>query len=192
MKIDEILLAIGQGNETAFRKLFYLYKDNIYHTALRLSKDEFIADEVLQETFILVWNNKEKLQDVHDIEAYLYRIAKNSFLARLRQKTLPTESLDLYLHDLKTSHLSIESTEYKELERYFEFAISKLPEKQRLTYLFIKNEGLSRKEVAQILQVSPETVKSNYEEANNKVRNYLLKHLDNIGLATILLFLIKK
>lgn len=192
MNIEQILQEVAQGSETAFRELFYAYKDNIYHTAWRLSKDEFIADEVLQETFVLVWTNREKLEEVTDFNAWLYRIAKNVFLARLRKNTLPTEPLDLYLHDLNCTLPTINTAEYKELENHFEKAISRLPEKQRLTYQFIKNEGMSRKEVAQLLAVSPETVKSNYEDANNKVRAYLLKYLENTALATILFYLLKK
>lgn len=192
MHLEQILHEIAQGNEHSFRKLFYAYKDNIYHTAWRLSKDEFIADEVLQETFVLVWTNREKLLDVTDFNAWLYRIAKNVFLARLRKNTLPTEALDLYLHDLNYTVPTFNTAEYKELEDYFEKAISNLPEKQRLTYQFIKNEGMSRKEVAQLLHVSPETVKSNYEDANNKVRAYLLKYLENTALASILFYLLKK
>jgi len=192
MNVEQLLHEVAQGNENSFRELFYAYKDNIYHTALRLAKDEFIADEVLQETFVLVWTNREKLAEVTDLNAWLYRIAKNVFLSRLRKNTLPTETLDLYLHDLHGNVPTINTAEYKELERYFDKAISKLPEKQRLTYQFIKNEGMSRKEVAQLLNVSPETVKSNYEDASNKVRAYLLKYLENTALATILFYLLKK
>ena len=191
MNVEQILHEVALGNEHAFRELFYAHKDNIYHTAWRLAKDDFIADEVLQETFVLVWTNREKLLEVTDFNAWLYRIAKNVFLARLRKNSLPTEALDLYLHDINCT-IPINTAEYKELESHFERAISKLPEKQRLTYQFIKNEGMSRKEVAHLLNVSPETVKSNYEDASNKVRAYLLKYLENTALATILFYLLKK
>ncbi|SKB38654.1 RNA polymerase sigma-70 factor, ECF subfamily [Sphingobacterium nematocida] len=192
MNIEQILGEVARGSERAFKELFYLCKDNIYHTALKLSKDEFIADEVLQETFVIVWNKRDSLLEINDFEAWLYRIAKNVFLARLRSKSLPTEPIDLYLHELINPAPAIDPAEYKELEKHFEIAIGKLPEKQRLTYQFIKAEGMSRNEVAKLLQVSPETVKSNYEEATNRVRGYMIKYLKDSGLSIILLYLLKK
>lgn len=190
--MEQILTEVASGSERAFRELFYLFKDNIYHTALKLSKDEFIADEVLQETFVIVWNKRESLLEVNDFKAWLFRIAKNVFLARLRSKTVPTEPIDLYLHELINPAPAIDTAEYKELEKHFEMAIRILPEKQRLTYQFIKTEGMSRNDVAKLLQVSPETVKYNYEEATTRVRGYMIKYLKNTGLAIILLYLIKK
>lgn len=192
MPLEKILEEVAQGSDKAFRQLFEMYKDNLYHTALRLAKDEFLADEVLQETFLQIWVNRSKLLDVRDFDAWLYRIAKNVFLARLRKKTLSMEPLDLYFHNLISQTTSIDSADYKELEEHYEIAIARLPEKQRLAYQFIKLEGLSRKEVADILQVSTETVKSNYEEATNKVRSYLIKYLENKPLVLILLFLLKR
>lgn len=64
--------------------------------------------------------------------------------------------------------MSHDSTDFKELESVFEKAISHLSPKQRMTYQMIKLEGLSRKEVAQILNVSPETVKWNLDESVKK------------------------
>lgn len=187
-----ILSEVAKGNEVAFRALYRAYKDNIYYTAFRLSNDEYVAEEVLQETFILIWKKREKLIEVRNFDAWAYRIAKNVFLSRLRQHVIPTETLDAYIHDLRDGQLSRESAEYKELEYHFEKAIAALPEKQRLTYQFIKNEGLSRKQVAVMLKVSPETVKYNYEQANEKVRNHLIKYLNDIPLAVILIFLLKR
>lgn len=191
-EIAEILLRVSNGDEQAYRIIFESYKTSIYSTVFNLSDDEFIAEEVLQETFIRLWNYRSKLGEVDNFDAWIYRVAKNVFLTKIKKVAPSQDPLDLILHDIFVEPMSYSDLEYKELESAFEQAIEGLSPKQRLTYQLIKIEGLSRKEVAKILEVSTETVKWNLDESVKKVRSTMMEVLKNLPLALILFYLQKK
>lgn len=93
-----------------------------------------MAEEVLQETFIRVWNYRSKLVDVLEFDPWVYRVARNVFLTKLKRQPTKTEALDLILHDSYYSDMGYDQPEYKELEYAFEEAISYLMLRAGVTY----------------------------------------------------------
>ncbi len=191
-EIAEILLRVSNGDEQAYRTIFEAYKTSIYSTIFNLSDDEFIAAEVLQDTFIRLWNYRRKLVEVDNFDAWFYRVAKNVFLTKIKKMSPSQEPLDLILHDIFATPKTYNDVEYRELETAFEQALQRLSPKQRITYQLVKIEGLSRKEVAKILEVSAETVKWNLDESVKKIRSTMSEMLKNLPLALILFYLQKK
>ncbi len=191
-EIAEILLRVSNGDEQAYRSIFESYKTSIYSTAFNLSDDEFMSEEVLQDTFIRLWNYRSKLVEVDNFDAWIYRVAKNVFLTKIKKVTPSQEPLDLILHDIFATPKTYNDIEYRELETAFEQAIQSLSPKQRITYQLVKIEGLSRKEVAKILEVSAETVKWNLDESVKKIRSTMTEMLKNLPLVLILFYLQKK
>lgn len=191
-EIAEILLRVSNGDEQAYRTIFEAYKTSIYSTIFNLSDDEFMAEEVLQDTFIRLWNYRRKLVEVDNFDAWIYRVAKNVFLTKIKKMNPSQEPLDLILHDIFATPKTYNDIEYQELETAFEQALQRLSPKQRITYQLVKIEGLSRKEVAKILEVSAETVKWNLDESVKKIRSTMSEMLKNLPLALILFYLQKK
>lgn len=191
-EIAEILLRVSNGDEQAYRTIFEAYKTSIYSTVFNLSDDEFMAEEVLQDTFIRLWNYRSKLVEVDNFDAWIYRVAKNVFLTKIKKSTPSQEPLDLILHDIFATPKTYNDIEYRELETAFEQAVQSLSPKQRITYQLVKIEGLSRKEVAKILEVSAETVKWNLDESVKKIRSTMTEMLKNLPLVLILFYLQKK
>lgn len=191
-EIAEILLRVSNGDEHAYRTIFEAYKTFIYSTIFNLSDDQFMAEEVLQDTFIRLWNYRLKLVEVDNFDAWIYRVAKNVFLTKIKKMSPSQEPLDLILHDIFATPKTYNDIEYQELETAFEQALQRLSPKQRITYQLVKIEGLSRKEVAKILEVSAETVKWNLDESVKKIRSTMSEMLKNLPLALILFYLQKK
>ncbi|MDF2476910.1 MAG: sigma-70 family polymerase sigma factor [Sphingobacterium sp.] len=191
-EIAEILIRVSNGDEQAFRTIFEAYKTSIYSTIFNLSDDEFMAEEVLQHTFIRLWNYRSKLIEVDNFDAWIYRVAKNVFLTKIKKISPSQESLDLILHDIFSTPKTYNDIEYQELETAFEQALQRLSPKQRITYQLVKIEGLSRKEVAKILEVSAETVKWNLDESVKKIRSTMTEMLNDLPLALIFFYLQKK
>ena len=191
-EIAEILLRVSNGDEQAFRTIFEAYKSSIYSTIFNLSDDEFMAEEVLQDTFIRLWNYRNKLIEVDNFDAWVYRVAKNVFLTKIKKMIPSQEPLDLILHDIFATPKTYNDIEFQELEKAFEQALQRLSPKQRITYQLVKIEGLSRKEVAKILEVSAETVKWNLDESVKKIRSTMTEMLNDLPLALIFFYLQKK
>lgn len=76
----EILLQVAAGNERAFTILFRRYSSKVYSFALKLTRSEELAEEVVQEVFIKIWLNREGLGEIQEFGAYLNRINRNHSL----------------------------------------------------------------------------------------------------------------
>jgi len=72
-----LLLKIAEGDESAFRKLFEHYWDNIYSVALAFTKSPVIAEEMVQDVFVKIWTKRQYLPEVQKFSDYLFIIARN-------------------------------------------------------------------------------------------------------------------
>lgn len=190
-RVKKLLLQIRQGNETAFTDLFDLYRSRIYTTALRLTRNEWAAEEILQDTFIKIWKIRDTLNNIDNFDGWLFTVARNiTFNAlkrtereKLNHNKLVQESITLFYPG---ADLEMQAKEFQHLVNQ---AIARLPEKQKATYQLIKEEHLKREEVAARLQVSPETVKWNLDQAMRSIRAYCLMRMKGLPIVFIIHFL---
>lgn len=191
-ELSQLLLHVASGDEVAFRRLFDSFNANIYTTSLRISNDEIIAEDVVQDTFLKVWLNKEKLAAIDNFEGWLYTIARNITLNILKRK----QHYKQYLHEEGSILYRIyPEADYQLQEKEFQSllarAVERLPPKQLQTYRLIKEQFHKRAEVAAMLNVSPETVKSNIDQAMKSIRAYCMAHLKDMPLVLMLHFFTK-
>jgi RNA polymerase sigma-70 factor (family 1) len=186
----ELLLQIAAGDERAFTKLFEACRANIYTTALRMTRDTGVAEEILQDVFLKVWLKREELPELQNFSGWLYTVAQNLTFNACKKMTRENERLapikeetDLPVN-LNAEHLYLE----KEIAGILQKAVDRLPDKQRETYILIKEQGMKREDAAFRLHVSPETVKSNLEQAVRSVRAFCMAHFQDAYV--LLLFLL--
>jgi len=188
--IDEpfLLEKVAEGDEQSFRLLFDKYRPNIYTTSLRITGDEWAAEEIVQDTFLKVWLSRETLPDIDNFGGWLYTVAKNLTYNSVKQaqnekrKLLNAAEKAINVYYKQTDHL----TEEKEFEHILNQAIERLPQKQRLTYQLIKQQEMKRGEVALALNVSAETVKWNLDQAMRSIRAFCMAHLKDAPLIVTL------
>lgn len=154
----EWLLEIANGNEQAFAALFRRYTPKLMPFLVKLTRNEHVAREMYQETFLRLWMNRVELAQVAQPAAWIYRIASNVSLTYLRtqsnrqrllRKIEPVEAVD-------STSLSLDS---KELRLIIRNAVDSLPEKRREVYRLSREEGLSHQQIADRLNISVNTVK---------------------------------
>lgn len=155
-------------------------------------KDEHVAEEILQELFIKVWQKREHILTNTSFKSFLYRVGQNLVYDFFRK----LQSDQKLYHNFKavaTQHYShIEEALYlKQSEQALDLALSKLSPQQRRVYKLCKIEGHTYKEAAEILNISSHTVKEYLVKANHFVKEYLLNNLD-ITMTVLLFFLIKE
>lgn len=187
----EILIQITGGNQQAFKKLFDHYSPNLYTTAIRITGDPLIAQEILQDAFLKVWINRAKLDTIDNFAGWLYVIAENITFNCLkilqREKKINQPLLEkVYLQIASTNQDQLQNKEY---EAILNQAIKRLPDKQQKTYVLIKQQGIKRNEAALILKVSPETVKWNLEQAMRSVRAFCIANLDLLTIISLMMIL---
>lgn len=188
--VDEpsLLRNIATGDEQSFSLLFNKYRPNIYTTALRITADEWVAEEIVQDAFLKVWLSREKLHEIDNFGAWLYTVAKNLTYNSLKQaqnekrKLLNAVEKSINVYYKQTDHL----TQEKEFEHILNQAIERLPQKQRITYQLIKQQEMKREEAARTLNVSAETVKWNLDQAMRNIRAFCMAHLKDAPIIVVL------
>lgn len=191
--IKSLLQLVAQGDEAAFSRFFDLYRPNIYTTVLRITKDEWLAEEILQDTFVKTWISRETLTGIENVENWLYKVARNVTYTALKRSFREKQSFNQMAKDSIT--LFYPQTDYRDRDEKFhsllEMAISRLPPKQQETFRLIKQSGLKREQVAEKLDVSAETVKWNLDQAMRSVRAYCTAHLKDFPLIFVIHFFSK-
>jgi len=162
------------GDESVFTIVYELYSEKVYRLAFRFLKDEKHAEEIVQETFINLWLSREKLNADGNMWLYLYVISKRLSLNALRQIGKSSILVEKLLHEIsELQNTTEEEVIAHDLEHYAEKIVDKLPRQQQLVYKLSRVEGLSHKEIAEQLQISPNTVKNHMVEALKTLKTHL-------------------
>lgn len=186
--MEELLHHTSKGDEAAFSRLYRLYKNKVYTVALKLTESSFMAEEVVQDVFLKVWIRRETLASVRDFEDYLFIMTRNHvFTAWKRsERRQSTEGQWQMLFPESTNSAEHDFTA-KEYQATLQKAIDLLPEQQKQVYLLSREQELKREEIARLLQISPETVKTHMSRAVRYIRAYCVSRLE-LTVSWLLLF----
>jgi len=173
------------GDEYAFTVVYELYSEKVYRLAFRFLKDKAQSEEIVQETFINLWLSREKLDPEGNLWLYLYVISKRLSLNALREVGKSSNLVENLLHQInELQNTTEEKILAHDLELYAEKLIDKLPKQQQLVFKLSRVDGLSHKEIAQQLHISPNTVKNHMVDALKTLKAQL-KYSDFLYLAIL-------
>ncbi len=165
------------GDEKAFKLLYEYYHRKVYRFAYSFLKEKEQSQEILQETFINLWVNRQKLDITKPLEPYLFVICKRLVLDAFRKVT-SSETLREQLMNKITGidNGTEEKIIYSDIWNYTEKAIATLPRQQQLVFRLNKLEGLSFDEIAEELGLSRNTVKNHLAVALKTLKAQLENH----------------
>lgn len=171
-----LLKQVAEGDEIAFRQVFDLYKAPFHSAAYKMTRSVELAEDIVQEVFITLWNKRKHIGNLENPEGYLFKILHNCILAQFRKMAVERRL---------RAHLALENDDDnnpveallldKENREILENVISQMPAQQQLVYRLAKQEGLSREEIASRLGLSPNTVRNHLSAAVEFIRNYFSK-----------------
>jgi RNA polymerase sigma factor (sigma-70 family) len=183
-----LLLRISQGDEKAFAHLMKIYHVGVYSAVVRLTGDRWMAEEVVQDLFLRVWLKRSQLPEVENFHAWLKTIAQhltlNAIKSSLRKKNSVKDWFAGFYDDMEVVSPTNDPSYLADLLKQ---AIDKLSPRQNEVIMLVKQQGYQREEVARMLNISSETVKTHLEQAMRNVRAYCLSHLDKSALFIIAL-----
>lgn len=182
----ELLEGLQSGDTAAYRSLVQLNSANVYNVALKLLGDEQEAEDVLQETFLSAFEAIDRFEGRSKLSTWLYRIAYNASLMRLRKRRQMTAfSLDRpppednggpepVSHDLVDwSTVPDDQLLTAEARQVMDDAIADLPESLRSAFVLRDIQGLSGAETAEILGITVQAVKNRLHRARLTLRDRL-------------------
>lgn len=159
----ECILQLQNGSNEAFESLYYTYSPRLYGFVYNLTRSADMADEVVQETFIKIWENRSHILPDYSFKSYLFMIARNHVINVFRKQTLIStlEECDALQDNISFSENDTDKlAELNELKAYIEKAKSHLTPRQREIFELSKEKGLSNQQIADKLKISNQSVKN--------------------------------
>ena len=155
---QNIVQLLEKGDKTALNLLYQNYADSLYGVILKVTNDEEMAQDALQETFVKVWKNSKKYdQTKAKLFTWLYRIAKNTAIDKVRSynnkfsKEVQIDKSNVYI--LPTSNLNQDVLDLRE-------HVSRLDDKYQVVLKALFFEGMTQQEASEELDIPLGTIKS--------------------------------
>jgi RNA polymerase sigma-70 factor, ECF subfamily len=176
-------IELKKGNPDAFKEVFLLLYPRLKGYCRLFIADESLVEDVIQETFLALWEKRESIKTDKPIESLIFVMVRNRCLNELRNQRLEGEKIDpenLKVNELQFLYqLDFTSKEEKSLEEMliesFRQAVNELPEKMKMVFTLCKIEGKNQKEVAENLGISIKMVEKHIASAKQHIRENLLK-----------------
>jgi len=183
-----VLAGVARGDQLAFSKLVDIYSDRLGHFIAAITKDHGLAEEVVQDVFLKIWQNRETLATVKNFHSWLFVIAKHQALNALRNALIIQYDIDAPLFQLLEPFDATE--QLLEKERRFSLldqAVQTLPSQQKRAYILSRREGKTYKQIAEEMQLSPQTIKKYLQLATG----HIIKYIEAGATLTFFAFFIK-
>ena len=167
----EMIDLLRSGSPVAFQYLFNQYSQKLYRFALSYLKSDAEAEEVVQDVFLKLWENRYRLDSDKSFQSYLFTIAFNAIKKKFNQKLRNDRFKHELFEWLSQEAPSLESRlDFEALIEKLESLIEKMPEKRKAIFLKRKKEGQSIQDIAGEMGISPKTVKNQITEAMNYLK----------------------
>jgi RNA polymerase sigma-70 factor (family 1) len=184
---DDITLfrMTAEGDEMAFTELFHRYNPKLLPFVFKLTRQESIAREIIQETFLRLWVDRHKLPAVDQPASWIFRIASNVSINWLRQQGRRRQLLQLAEADTANAAPAHETVESRELSLIIHRAVDALPDKRQQIYRLSREQGLTHQQIANELGISPNTVKNQIGIALQFIQTFINRET-GLSLATLI------
>jgi RNA polymerase sigma-70 factor (ECF subfamily) len=180
-QLQIILQSIAGGDQFAFRQVYHCFHKRLFHFALALVKTKEAAEEIVEDVFIRLWNNRITITGINNLKIYLYTATKNTALNYLSKKaresvTEPFDNIDIELSETAISPEEILIT--AEIYKNIRNAVEALPPRCKMIFKLIREDGLRYKEVAEILNISVNTIDAQMAIAVKRIAEAVRKDLE--------------
>ncbi|MBB6498309.1 RNA polymerase sigma factor [Pedobacter cryoconitis] len=172
---EELISHIRAGNRNAFEQLYRDHSGGIYCNLRKLTRDDDLAKELLQDVFIKVWEKKAVLRSDKPFRFYLFGMARNTltdFYRKVKRDKQMLQNLQLLASEI--THQPIESIVTGAEEELLLQAVDSLPPQRKKVFVLCKLEGKSYEEVSKLLGISTSTIGDHIVKGIKSIKNQLL------------------
>ena len=182
---EEIIKRLKKDDKSAIDELFGYYYPRLFHFSRSILKIENEVDDILQEVFVKIWLNRQKISNAETFNAYIFTITKNEVLNLIRKNLRDQNFRDqLFLRSVAAEYQQQSQLEFEEVKAGIDKIVANLPEKRQQVFLLSRTEGRSNKEIARQLNISEKTVEDHITHSVRKIKNAMKE----MGILSILYF----
>jgi len=181
-KLNKLIPFLREGEKIAFEEIYNDFFGVMYHLSVQYLHDPKVSEEIVQDTFMKLWEIRDTLNDEFNIRNFLYTITKNNCLNYLRnQKIALKHQQNIQYLEVQFNFEALERLgsymEFEELREKIDMAIAALPDDLRETFLLSRFEELHYKEIADKQTISIKTVEARMSKALRILRNELKDYI---------------
>ncbi|SHL69761.1 RNA polymerase sigma-70 factor, ECF subfamily [Chitinophaga jiangningensis] len=193
MTDEDLLQAVSAGDTAAFRIFFDSNRPKLYGFILNMVKSREVAEEIVMDVFMRIWQQRELLQWVNNIDGFLFKVAYNKTVDFLRAAARSPELEQALWEELQPVSDVYADTRLllRDYEARLREAMDQLPAKRRQVYILSREHGYSHDQIAEMLHISKNTVNNHIVTSQQFIRNYLVKRLD-LGSTAFIAFVISR
>lgn len=167
----ELIMHIKQGDVGAFTELYNRHFNLLYTTANNILRTADISKDIVQEVFVSIWQNREKL-DIASPKAYLQQAVRFQVFKAIRADKTDAAFYERLIH-VSRKMVVENDLSYKEFQKTVDELIKSLPDDCRQTFLMSREQELTYHQIAQRLNISVKTVEKKMSQALRYLRNGL-------------------
>lgn len=174
MEENELILLLKQSNKDAFTTLYNRYWKQVYNFSRLYLTSQSVAEEVVQEVFIKVWESRDFVREEDNFKGLLFIITRN-LIFNLHRKSVNEDFYRMtVLSAMEDSYDIEEEIETRNLSEYIDLLIAELPPRRREIFILSRKENKSYKEIALLLDISEKTVENQISEALKYLRKNII------------------
>jgi RNA polymerase sigma-70 factor (family 1) len=182
-----LFLKIAEGDEKAFTELFHTYTPKLLPFVLKLTRNEHLVQEMIQETFLRLGVNRTELVNVNEPASWIFRVAANVSITWLRKQSNRQRILEaVAVVEDSGANLIVETLETKELSLVISKAVEALPERRQEIYRLSREQGLNHQQIAEKLKLSTNTVANQIGISLKFIREFINKET-GLSMVTLLI-----
>lgn len=183
----ELIIGVRGNDLNSFEKMFLIYRVKIFNFSYKHLRCREDAEEVVQDTFVKIWENRATLNEDLSFNSYLFTIAKNLIINKVRKKVAEPRVFDTIVEHSAQDESTENEIIYRDITSVAERAIQNLPAQRQLVYNLSRKDGLTYEEIGTQLGISSRTVEAHLRKALKSIREFLHLHT---GLAPAILLLL--
>lgn len=173
-----LITAVQSGDKDSFASIYRLFFGSLCDFTFYLTKDEEIAKELVQDTFLSIWEQRKEWAPQGTIRSYLFKAAKNRSLDYLKHQKV-VRKWEKTSHDQANPYSQNDNDQLSQAEliKAIDKQVDKLPQKCKIIFIMSRQQGLTYREIAEIQGVSIKTVETQIGRALKKLRESLQDYL---------------
>lgn len=172
----QLLKAISEGDEKAFKTFFLYYYPRIKGFINGLLQSQEEAEDLSQDIFLTLWNNRSSLHTINNLKPYLFRISKNAVYRHIERTLLfrnyQQKETEKYIPPLESNETD-DNIHLKELELLVTMVEEKMPPQRQKIYKMSRESGMNNEEIARELSINKRTVENHLSQALTDIRKAL-------------------
>jgi len=182
---EQLMQEIKAGNMIAFDVLYKKYSRRLYKFSFSIIKSQEETENLIQDVFLCLWENRHKVEKDSSIKSYVFTIAYNSAISIIRKKARESKFIEYLktIQEINEEPVNVK-LEYDELKYKLDDIIQTLPPRQKEVYLLHRVEGLKYSEIAERLSISENTIENHMSRALKTIR----EKIGNYSLPAILFY----